>query len=65
MQCINLPRCGLVKDIQRIYSFLLNMAYISSREVEHILIFSYTRRLGSFFGLKILNFNIFGGFQKK
>ena len=28
------------------------------------LIFSYIRRLGSFFGLKILNFNIFGGFQK-
>ena len=26
------------------------------------LIFSYTRRLGSFFGLKILNFNIFGYF---
>ena len=28
------------------------------------LIFSYIRRLGSFFGVKILNFNIFGGFQK-
>ena len=28
------------------------------------LIFSYVRRLGSFFGVKILNFNIFGGFQK-
>ena len=33
------------------------------------LIFSYIRRLGPFFGLKILNFNIFfwgegGGFQK-
>ena len=29
-----------------------------------ILIFSYIRRLGSFFwGFKILNFNIFGGFQ--
>ena len=28
------------------------------------LIFSYIRRLGSFFGFKILNFNIFGGFQK-
>ena len=26
--------------------------------------FSYIRRLGSFFGFKILNFNIFGGFQK-
>ena len=24
----------------------------------------YIRRLGSFFGFKILNFNIFGGFQK-
>ena len=28
------------------------------------LIFSYIRRLGSFFGVKILNFNIFGVFQK-
>ena len=28
------------------------------------LIFSYIRRVGSFFGFKILNFNIFGGFQK-
>ena len=26
--------------------------------------FSYICRLGSFFGFKILNFNIFGGFQK-
>ena len=29
------------------------------------MIFSYLRRLGSFFGVKILNFNIFWGFQKK
>ena len=34
------------------------------------LIFSYIRRLGSFFffgggGVKILNFNIFGGYQKR
>ena len=28
------------------------------------LIFSNIRRLGSFFLFKILNFNIFGGFQK-
>ena len=28
------------------------------------LIFSHIRRLGLFFGFKILNFNIFGGFQK-
>ena len=28
------------------------------------LTFSYIRRLGSFLGFKILNFNIFGGFQK-
>ena len=28
------------------------------------LIFSYIRRLGSFFGVNILNFNIFGDFQK-
>ena len=28
------------------------------------LIFSYIRRLGSFFGFNILNFNIFWGFQK-
>ena len=28
------------------------------------LIFSYIRRLGSFFWFKILKFNIFGGFQK-
>ena len=28
------------------------------------LIFSYIRRLGSFFGVQNLNFNIFGGFQK-
>ena len=28
------------------------------------LIFSYTRRLGSFLGVKILNFNKFLGFQK-
>ena len=28
------------------------------------LIFSYIRRLGSFFGVKILNFNFLGGFQK-
>ena len=27
------------------------------------LVFSYIHRLGSFFGLKILNFNIFDGFQ--
>ena len=29
------------------------------------LIFSYISRLWSFFLFKILNFNIFGGFQKK
>ena len=29
------------------------------------LIFSYRRRLGSFLGFKILNFIIFGSFQKK
>ena len=28
------------------------------------LIFSYIRRLGSFFGFKIMNFIIFWGFQK-
>ena len=28
------------------------------------LTFLYIRRLGLFFGFKILNFNIFGGFQK-
>ena len=28
------------------------------------LIFSYIRRLGPFFWFKILNFDIFGGFQK-
>ena len=28
------------------------------------LIFSYIRRLGPFLGFKILNFDIFGGFQK-
>ena len=28
------------------------------------LIFSYILRLGPFFGFKILNFDIFGGFQK-
>ena len=28
------------------------------------LIFSYIRRLGPFFGVKFLNFNIFWGFQK-
>ena len=28
------------------------------------LIFSYIRRLGSFYGVKILNFSILGGFQK-
>ena len=28
------------------------------------LIFSYIRRLGPFLGVKFLNFNIFGGFQK-
>ena len=28
------------------------------------LIFSHIRRLGLFFGFEILNFNIFGGFQK-
>ena len=27
-------------------------------------IFIYIRRLGPFLGVKILNFNIFGGFQK-
>ena len=31
---------------------------------EGTLIFSYMRGLGLFFGLKILNFSIFGGFQK-
>ena len=34
------------------------------RGVGGTLIFSYIRRLGSFLGLKILNFNISGGFQK-
>ena len=29
------------------------------------LTFLYIRRLGLIFGFKILNFNIFGGFQKK
>ena len=29
------------------------------------LVFSYIRRLGSFFGLKTLNFNIFLGFSEK
>ena len=29
------------------------------------LVFSYIRRLGSFFWFKILNFNIFGAFKKK
>ena len=29
------------------------------------LIFSHIRRLGPFFGVQILNFNIFWGFQKK
>ena len=28
------------------------------------LIFAYIHRLGPFLGFKILNFNIFGGFQK-
>ena len=28
------------------------------------LIFSYKRNSGHFFGFRILNFNIFGGFQK-
>ena len=28
------------------------------------LIFSHIHRLGTFFGFKILNFNIYGGFQK-
>ena len=32
--------------------------------VRGTLIFSYIRRLGSFFWFKILNFHIFGGFQK-
>ena len=27
--------------------------------------FSYIRRLGLFFGFKILNFNFLGGFRKK
>ena len=31
--------------------------------LEGSLIFSYIRRLGSFLGFKILNFNIFCGFQ--
>ena len=32
---------------------------------EGTLIFSHIRRLGPFFGFKILNFNIFGVFRKK
>ena len=40
------------------------MTYLAPR-VLGTLRFSYIRRLGSFFGFKILNFNIFGGFQKK
>ena len=28
------------------------------------MLFSHIRRLSPFFGFKILNFNIFGGFQK-
>ena len=38
-------------------------AWISCAQGD-TLIFSYKRRLGSFFGFKNLNINIFGGFQK-
>ena len=37
---------------------------VPSQGVGGTLIFSHIRRLGPFFGFKILNFNIFGDFQK-
>ena len=37
---------------------------VNSRGGGGTLMFSYILRLGSVFGFKILNFNIFGGFQK-
>ena len=45
--------------------FLSLLAFYSEIQgwVLGTLIFSYIRRLGPFFGFKILNFNIFGGFQ--
>ena len=39
-------------------------ARLSLRRGGGTLIFSYIRRLGLFFGFKILNLNFFGGFQK-
>ena len=47
------------KEIFELSEFLL-----SSFNQGDTLIYLYIRRLGSFFGFKILNFNIFGGFQK-
>ena len=38
--------------------------YVRFDPREGTLIFSYIRRLGSFFGFKFLSFNIFWGFQK-
>ena len=42
------------------------VSYVVPQVEGGTLIFSYIRRLGSlFFGFKILNFNIFGGFSEK
>ena len=47
------------------YSFVIFQGGGGSGPQGGTLIFSYIRRLGPFFGVKFLNFNIFWGFQKK
>ena len=55
------PVCGLV--INLFYNFSEGR-WESVPQGGSNLILSYISRLGSFFGVKILNFNILGGFQK-
>ena len=50
-----------VKCVIQQYTFFCK---IESQRGMHTLIFLYIRRLGSFFGVQNLNFNIFLGYQK-
>ena len=47
-----------------VYVCIYDQLMLSPRVGGGTLIFSHIRRLGPFFGFKILNFNIFWGFQK-
>ena len=59
-------QCGLPKETPVLKNVLFCVVLVpktpGGRGVT--LVFSHIRRLGLFFGVQILNFNIFGGFQK-